>query len=431
MKFLGLEISRAGASVPAQARVEPPVLAAAAEAETSGTATPQQWITEIGWGGGPKLSAKLPRVTPQRGEQHGTIFACCNNIAGDLSKVPLKLWQRQSDGQEVRVREHPANYLLNVEASPGVPAKIMRFALVYAWALRGNGYAFGPRDGGGELEMIELVDQDGCTPLRAGRDRFYDFTDGAGELRRVASRSMVHLRYMALDGWTGRSPLQVAAETVGLAFAAQESAVRSVSGAHSKAYLKLGEHYGDEKTLERNARRIKNTLLNQGSDGIPILGPDEDIKSLDLTAADQELLQSRKFDREQLAAIYRMPPSKLQMLEYGVKANGEQQAIDYLTDCLFHWSGLAEQTMAMAVLTRREREAEFFLRHDFDALLQPTIKERNEALHKAVGGPIMTPDEARKKIGLPTVEGGDKLNPAPNMTRDDSAGKADKKGKEE
>jgi len=429
MKFLGLEISRAGATEAGQVRVEPPVMAAAVEAGVSGIAAPKPWLTEIGWGG-PSLSAKLPRVAPQRAEQHGTVFACCNNIAGDLAKVPLKLWQRQADGQEVRVRDHPANYLLNVEASPGVPAKIMRFALVYAWALRGNGFAFGPRDGGGELEMIELVDQDACTPLKAGRDRFYDFTDGAGIARRVASRSMVHLRYMALDGWAGRSPLQVAAETVGLAFAGQESAARSVSGAHSKAYMKLGESYEDDQTRTRNARRIKDTLLNSNSDGIPVLGPDEDIKSLDLTAADQELLASRKFDREQLAAIYRMPPSKLQMLEYGVKANGEQQAIDYLTDCLFHWSGLAEQTMAMAVLTRREREADFFLRHDFDALLQPTVKERNEAMNKAIGGPFMTPNEGRRKIGLEPVDGGERLNPAPNMTRDDSAGKSDSKGNE-
>jgi len=427
MKLLGLEISRAGASAPAQARVEPPVVAAA-EAETSGTSNPQPWMTEIGWGGGPKLSSKLPRVTPQRGEQHGTVFACCNNIAGDLSKVPLKLWQRNADGQEVRVRDHPANYLLNVEASPGVPAKVMRFALVYAWALRGNGFAFGPRDGGGELELIELVDQDGCTPLKAGRDRFYDFTDGAGVARRVASRSMVHLRYMALDGWTGRSPLQVAAETVGLAFAAQASAARSLSGAHAKAYMKMGDSYENDEDRRRNARRLKEHLSNPNSDGVPVLGPDDDIKSLDLTAADQELLSSRKFDREQLAAIYRMPPSKLQMLEFGVKANGEQQAIDYLTDCLFHWSGLAEQTMAMAVLTRSEREADFFLRHDFDALLQPTIKERNEAMNKAIGGPFMTPNEGRKKIGLEPVDGGSTLNPAPNMTRDDTQ---PKKGKDE
>ena len=424
MKFLGLDISRAGQAQPVADRVEPTVTAAAAE--TSGTANPAPWLTDIGWGGS-RPNKRLPRVTPQRGEQNGTIFACCNNIAGDLSKVPLKLYERKGDGQEVRVRDHPAAYLLNRESAPGVPAKLTRFALVYAWALRGNSYAYGPRDGAGELEMIELALQGSCSMLRSGRDRFYDFEDGAGVQRRVPSRSMVHMRYMALDGWTGRSPLQVASETVGLALAGQDAAARSVSGAMAKAYIKLGENYEDDDARLRNARRVKEQVTRPDSDGMPVLGPDEDIKSLDLTAADQELLATLKYDREMMAALYRMPPSKLQMLEYGVKANGEQQAIDYLTDCLLHWSGLAEAQLEMTVLTRTERERGMFLRHDFGALLQPTIMDQIEALTKAVGGPIYLLNEGRKKAGLPPVADGNKMNPAPNMTRDDSK----PKGKEE
>lgn len=424
MKFFGLDISRAAHAGPVAARVEPPVMDASAE--TSGTMNPEPWLQDIGWGGS-RQNKRLPRVTPQRGEQNGTIFACCNNLGGDLSKVPLKLYQRKDDGQEIRVRDHPAVYLLNRESAPGVPAKLTRFALVYAWALRGNSYAFGPRDGGGELEMIELVPQGGCAMLRAGRERFYDFEDGAGVQRRVPSRSMVHMRYMALDGWTGRSPLQVASETVGLAIAGQDAAARSVSGAMAKAFIKLGDNYEDDQARLRNARRVKDQITKPDSDGMPVLGPDDDIKSLDLTAADQELLATLKFDREMLAALYRMPPSKLQMLEFGVKANGEQQAIDYLTDCLLHWSGLAEAQLEMTVLTRAERERGMFLRHDFGSLLQPVIKDQIEALTKAVGGPIYTPNEGRQKVGLPPTTDGDKMNPAPNMTRDDSK----PKGKEE
>lgn len=425
MKIFGLDISRAGQVEPVAARVEPPVMDASAE--ISGTMKPEAWLQDVGWGGS-RPNKRLPHVTPQRGEQNGTIFACCNNLGGDLSKVPMKLYERKDDGQEVRVRDHPVVYLLNRESAPGVPAKLTRFALVYAWALRGNSYAYGPRDGGGELEMIELAPQGGCTMLRAGRERFYDFEDGAGVQRRVPSRSMVHMRYMALDGWTGRSPLQVASESVGLAIAGQDAAARSVSGAMAKAFIKLGDSYEDDESRLRNARRVKEQITRPDSDGMPVLGPDDDIKSLDLTAADQELLSTLKFDREILAALYRMPPSKLQMLEFGVKANGEQQAIDYLTDCLLHWSGLAESQLEMTVLTRAERERGMFLRHDFGALLQPVIKDQIEALTKAVGGPIYTPNEGRQKVGLPPTKDGNTMNPAPNMTRDDSK---TPKGKEE
>ncbi|MCI5096649.1 MAG: phage portal protein [Rhodobacteraceae bacterium] len=423
MKLFGFELTR-GDATPAAARIEPQITASE---EPSGTANPAPWFSEIGWGGG-KPNRYLPRISPERSEKHATVFACCNNIAGDLAKVPLKLYQRDGQGQDVRVREHPANYLLNVEASPGVPAAVARFGLIYPWALRGNSFAYAPRDGGGELELVEIILEGKCTPLKAGRARFYDIEDGAGIQRRVPSRSMAHLRYLALDGWTGRSPLQVASESMGLAMKGQETAARSLSGAHAKAFVKMADHYESDVDRKRNERRIKTQLTSPDADGLPIIGPEDDIKSLDLTAADQELLGNRKFDREMIAAIYRMPPSKLQMLEYGVKANGEQQAIDYLTDCLFHWSVLAEGQCAMAFLTRAEREAGLFLRHDFGALLQPTIKDQIEAVTKAVGGPIYTPDEGRQKMGLGKIDGGEKLNPAPNMTRNEPD---KKKGKDE
>jgi len=60
--------------------------------------------------------------------------------------------------------------------------------------------------------------------------------------------------------------------------------------------------------------------------------------------------------------------------------------------------------------------------------LQPVIKDQIEALTKAVGGPIYTPNEGRQKVGLPPTKDGNTMNPAPNMTRDDSK---TPKGKEE
>lgn len=430
MKLFGFDITRA---TPAAARIEPPVTGAvtAAQSDQAGLRN-----FSVGWTSitGASRVKGIPRVTPERAEGHGTVFSCCNNIAGDLAKVPLKLYQRRPGGLEERIRDHPASYLLNVEASPGVPAQIMRFAMVYAYTLRGNGYAYGPRDGGGELERIELIRRGRANMLESGAARFYQFEDMAGTVRRVPSRSMLHLRYMADDGWTGRSPLQVAAESVGIALAGQHAAARTAAGGTTKAVIKMADDYENDEARTRNARRVKEQISDPDADGYPVMGPGEDIKSLDLSAADQELLSSRKFDREQIAAIYRMPPSKLQMLEFGVKANGEQQAIDYLTDCLMHWSRLVEAQMALAVLTETERRAGYFLRHDFGALLQPTVKEETEALVKAVGGPFRTPNEARRIKGLAPLPDGGKLNPAPNMTRkdggDDASGDPDKEDDE-
>lgn len=400
------------------ARIEPPVVAA----ETSGTQAPAAWLHDIGWSGSPSRVKELPPVNARNAARHATVFACCNVIAGDLAKVPLKLYQRGKDGREHRVRDHPAAYLLNVEAAPGITAMTARFALSYAFTLRGRGFAYAPRDGAGELTMIEPVSPDECSVLEAGRRRFYEFEDGEGIFRRVPGRAMVHLRYMAEDGWTSRSPLEVAAESMGLALAGQEAAARAATGTHIKAVAKLASFYEDDESYLRNAKRLGRMLRDPDANGIPVIGAEDDIKSLALSSADIQLLESRKFDREQIAAIYRVPPSKLQMLEFGVKANGQQQAIDYMRDCLLHWGGFVQQQLAMGVLTEGERRSGMFLRHDFNALMQATTKERVEAIVKAVGGPILSPNEGRPLAidGLGPIEGGDVLYPPPNMTRDDS-----------
>lgn len=407
---------------PSAVRMEPPVVAA----QSSGTSAPNPEIFNIGFGGTGSRVKSLPPVTPVIAQRHATVFACCNIIAGDMSKVPLKVMQRTKNGQEVQVREHPAGYLLNVEAAPMVPAKLARFALIYAYALRGRSYAYAPRDGAGELTLIDVLHPDLCTMLRDGRARFYEFEDGAGVRRRSPARAMLHLRYMAEDGWTGRSPIEVAAESMGLALAGQEAAARAASGSVLRAYAKLSDSYEDEEARMRSAQRLSRALREPEVSGIPFINPDEEIQRLDLSAADQQLLESRKFDREQIAGIYRMPPSKLQMLEHGVKANGQQQAIDYKTDCLLHWSVLAEDSLQLGILTEAERRQGLFLRHDFDALMQATTKERYDALSKAVGGPFMLWQEARRIEGLADLEEGQQPYPPSNMTRDEGKSKGDK-----
>jgi phage portal protein BeeE len=108
-------------------------------------------------------------------------------------------------------------------------------------------------------------------------------------------------------------------------------------------------------------------------------------------------------------------------MENGVRANVEQQSIDYLTDCLTHWAVQAEGQLSMALLTPAERAAGLFLRHDLDALLRATTKDRYDAYFRAVGGPFMVADEARDKLGMKPIPGGDRLYPPSNMTRDENA----------
>lgn len=402
-------------------RIEPTLAqpVAAAPARDLSTASDVGW-REWGLGGASRVRS-LPRVSPELAQKHATVVAACSIIAGDLAKLPLRVYQQVSADRVVPVHEHPANFLLNVTGSDGVPAHVMRFALGYSFTLRGTAYAYAPRDAAGELQLVEAIRPDRCAVLREGRARFYDFEDGGEVRRRVPARVMAHLRYMADDGWTGRSPIEVAAETLGIALAGQEAAARQVGGKGFKAVAKLQDFDADEEAFQRARARLKQAMENDRDDGVLMIGQSDDIKALGLSAADMQLLDSRRFDREQIAALYRVPPSKLQILEHGVKANGQQQAIDYKGECLTHWGAFIESGLTQGLLSDGERAKGLLLGHDYDSLLAATTRERYEAIKIGVGGPWRTVNEGRTMDGLDTVEGGDVIYPPANMTRQDGA----------
>lgn len=397
-------------------RVEPQIAATSEPVPTGGASARVDLSSDAFWGGGSVGRVKgLPVATPRSAERHATVFGCCNVIAGDLAKLPLRVMEGERGGVSEVVNDHPANFLLNVEASEGVPAKLTKFGLAYQFLLQGVSYASAPRDAGGDLTLLEQVFS--VSVLRDGRKRVYTFEDGEGVQRTVPARAMVHLRYGAIDGWTHRSPLMVAADSVGLVLANQDAAGRSASGSTSKAVANLASFAGaDDAQYERDKERLRKAW-NDGDGGVTIIGPDDKLEKLGLSATDMQLLESRKFDREMIAGIYRVPPSKLQMLEHGVKANGQQQAIDYRTDCLLHWGGFFAEGLGQALLTAGERSRGLFLEFDYRPLLLPTTKELYEALNKAVGGPFMVYDEAREIANLGKLPDGKRPYPPPNMTR--------------
>lgn len=386
---------------------------------SSGTASPAGWLTQFGWG---QASIKgLPRVDERSALSHGTVYACANVISQDLAKIPLHLYRRTEDGGKERVRDHPAARVLSRMSAPGVPAYSSRYSLHWALLLRGNAYGHIRRNGRGEIVSLEPIPNGQVSVLESGRERVYDFEDAEGIRRRVGWRDMLHLRYCAEDGWTGRSPLQVGAETISVALGAQRYAGKHVSGRGVvRGVVEHPDWFESDEVARAHAQKIRESIDDPESNGIPILPYGMSLKEVGMSPADAQLLEQRRFDREQIAAMFRVPPAKAGIFEHGLKANVEQQAIDYVTDCLLGWARLHEMTFNLALLTEDEQD-EYFFEYLFDGLVRATLKDEIEALIKACGGPFMTRQEARVIRNLKKMDGADALLPPPNMAKLESA----------
>ncbi|NVK56666.1 MAG: phage portal protein [Alteromonadaceae bacterium] len=396
------------------ARTEPPVMREAARASSSVS-------LDTGFEGrGFRVIGGRSAVSAEEAERYAAVYSCCNIIAGDMAKVPLRVVEKLGDNNFVPVDFHAVNYLLNVEPFDGVHAAGLRYALNYDYLLRGVSYAHVVRDGGGEVVSIAAL-QGASLRMLADGARIYDATDYLGRSVRLAGRSVLHMRYGARDMWTHRSPLSVAAATVALAADGHDAAARSASGDTLKGVAKVGYMESDAEEFERLDKRFRQSAKAAREKGqILVIGPDDDFKPLNMSAADMELLSTRKWDAKEIASMFRVPLWKLQDTQGGLKGAGQQAAIDYSGDCLSHWASGVEGASTMSLLTREERERGLRIKHDWTALLEPTTKEAYEAVNIAVGGPFMTVNEGRAMVGLNQIAGADpRPYPPPNMTREE------------
>lgn len=413
---------------------EPPISAMPDAGPLAASSFPAQSVPAFGewpdFNGYASRVKALPRVTAETASRHLTVFSAANVIAQDIAKVPVHLVRKKSDGTHERLRDHPAYEIVRHQSAPGIPAAMVRDALQFTLLLRGNAYGHAMRDGAGRLESLEpIAGTVGIYGL--GRERFYEFTDAGGQVRRTPARDVLHLRYRPLDGWLGRSPLSVAAEGFGLALAEQEFAARHVAGRGSVRAVIEGADgsrsvFDDAEKAAKWAKQLRNQFDDPDASGIPVLPTGRTVKSFGLSPADAQLLEQRKLSREMIGAAFRVPPAKLGIHEGTQKSTAEQQAIDYVTDCLLTWATIWEECYRLTLLTARERADGLRFVFNLDALLRAGTVDRFNALAKAVGGPFFTANDARQIEGLAPLKEGEAMYPPPNMTRKAEAEEGDK-----
>ncbi|MEM9058941.1 MAG: phage portal protein [Pseudomonadota bacterium] len=400
-----------------QDRIEPAAPAApeisALGAEDFGLHMGDYWPHQV-------QGATLPAVTDRSIQRHLTVYAACNIIAQDMAAFPLNVIQREGDQVTPRP-DHPAQRLLNAACAPDVPAMVLREMITWRLLLRGNSYAWPERDARGMLSAIWPVE--GTVSISEfGRRRFYDFIDPDRAHRRVAAGEMVHVRTRSDDGYLGASPIRLASQGFGVALAEQDFTARHIGNrVPLRGLLEADTAFRRNEEDEKNiSNRVRQAFDNPDSHGLPFIPNGLKYRPIGISPADAELIDQRKLTRNEIAAIFRVPPSKLAIADGVQKSTQDGQDREYVRGCLWFWARLVEQAMTNVLFTERELGAGYGLNHDFGSLIEASLPELYAALVTAVGGPILTANEARRRIGAGETPDGERLNAPAHGTREQS-----------
>ena len=379
---------------------------------------------------GPTAAGKV--VNERTAMQTTAVYACVRILAESIAGLPLHVYAYQGQGKE-RVPEHPLYFLLHDAPNPEMTSFVFRETLMTHLLLWGNAYAQILRDGMGRVIGLYPLLPDKMEVSRDSRtgELYYTYTRSTEENPNFKAAGQIHLHRtdvlhipgLGFDGLVGYSPIAMAKTAIGIALATEEyGATFFQNGARPAGVL---EHPGvvkDPEKLRESWHSVYGGTKNVGK--IALLEEGVKYQQIAIPPEEAQFLQTRKFQIDEIARLYRVPPHMVGDLEKSSFSNIEQQSLEFVKYTLNPWVVRWEQALQKALLSNRERK-DYFIRFNVDGLLRGDYKSRMEGYAIGRQNGWLSANDIRSLEDMNPInadEGGDLYLINGNMTKLEDAG---------
>lgn len=378
-----------------------------------------EWMT-----GG--ISSAGVAVTEQSAMRVSAVYASINLIGGAIASLPLPVYERTLDGRQRA--DHDVWWLLNEQPHPAWTAATFWEYLSAAKLLLGDAYARILRASkySDRIVGFEPLHKTKITAQRVEDRLIYAYQEDDGSITAIDQDDMLHIPGPGFDGFTGMSQIRHALRnSAGIALAADEySAGFFKNGARPDFAIEWPGQITDE---QREMMTASWKAKHQGLDNAHVptfLAGGAKVHELTMNAEDAQLIDTRRFQVEDIARIFGVPPH---MIGHTTAATSwgtgiEQMSIGFVKYTLQRHLVKFEQELNRKIWPTSPR---YFVEFATAGLERGDYKTRNEGYRIALGRAgepgWMTVNEVRKLENMPPVEGGDQLtkgnaNEAPAQT---------------
>lgn len=350
-------------------------------------------------------------VTDDSAMRTGAVFSCVKVLSEDVSSLPCITYKRRNKAGKDRARDFGLYRLLRTKPNRYQNAQqFWEMAMVHL-AMRGNFVAQKLRNRRLELSELYPLHPDRVKPdweenEKTGEETLsYIYTPPKGAKRRFRPDELFHVRGLATHGVWGMSPIEQAKEAIGLAKAAEIYGAKYFNNAvRPSGVLEHPQKLGD-KAADR-IRDQWNTVYSGVENAHKVIVLEEGMswKQMGLTNEQAQFLESRKFQRSEIASWFRVPPHMIGDLERATYSNIEHQSLEYVMHTLRPWLIRIEQAVLTQLIDEEDQE-DYFVEFLVDALLRGDTKTRMESYAIGRNMGLYSIDELRSK---------ENENPLPN-----------------
>jgi len=352
-------------------------------------------------------------VTEDMAQKLSVIYRCVRLISGTVSMLPAKVYRRLDGEAREEVRNHPVAGLFRGRANPWHTGPELRDQGTESLLQKGKAYWVKVKGRDGIAELLPL-EKDRVTEQPHARGYRYKVTPDPQALVAPGGGTYENDQIFRLCAPGGKSVLENARESANLAAAQDVFSARVYGkGGNFSGTLETDQKIGpeDRVSLEDSFNRASAGLHRSAK--VLLLPRGLKFTKMSMTANEAELIESRRFQVEDLARFYGVPPSMLGSTGALPRSNVTEAFREFLMLGLNPWLVLWETRINLELFGA---DSDMFLEFDVDGLLRGDLKNRFEAFRISLGGqPFMTVNEVRRKQNLNPVPGGNEIKEPVNM----------------
>lgn len=322
-------------------------------------------------------------VNERTAMQTTAVYACVRILAEAVASLPLHVYEYRDDGGKKLVHDHPLYYLLHDEPNPEMTSFVFRETLMSHLLIWGNAYAQIIRDGAGRVLGLYPLLPDKMEVQRDDKGNiYYVYSRNSDENPtfkeygniKLEAEDVLHIPGLGFDGLIGYSPIAMAKNAVGMTLACEEyGASFFANGANPGGVL---EHPGVLKDPSK-VRESWNSVYRGVSNAHKIAVLEEGMKyqQIGIPPEEAQFLETRKFQINEIARLYRIPPHMVGDLDKSSFSNIEQQSLEFVKYTLDPWVIRWEQSLQRSLLLPGEK-GKYFIKLNVDGLLRGDYQSR-------------------------------------------------------
>ncbi|MDO4659785.1 phage portal protein [Streptococcus sp.] len=363
--------------------------------------------------------------------QTTAVYACVRILSETIASLPLHVY-RYTEGGKSKDTEHVLYTLLHDEPNPDMTSFVFRETLMSHLLIWGNAYAQILRDRSGQVMGLYPLLPDQMSVHRSEKGKLYyvynryeednpNFQEKGSIV--LSQEEVLHIPGLGFDGLIGYSPIALAKNAVGMTLACEEYGASFFgNGANPGGVL---EHPG----ILKDPGKVRDSwnAVYQGTRNahkVAVLEEGMSYKQIGIPPEEAQFLETRKFQINEIARLFRIPPHMVGDLEKSSFSNIEQQSLEFVKYTLDPWVVRFEQALKKSLLLPEEKKTHF-IKFNVDGLLRGDYQSRMNGY--AIGrqnGWLSTNDirELEELNPIPPEEGGDLYLINGNMTKLKDAG---------